>query len=90
MEVIIVEEKKNRLLFDIKGDDHTITNALRKELLSDEHVKSAAYGLDHPLIGHPRVVVETDGEDPKKTVHAAIKRLQKQLEKVKVEAKNLK
>jgi len=90
MEVNIVEEKKNRLVFEITGEGHTMSNALRKELLNDEHVKVAAYTIDHPLIEVPRFVLETDGADPKKTLSAAAKRVQKDLEKIKAEAKELK
>lgn len=90
MEINIVEEKKNKLIFEITGEGHTLSNALRKELWNDEHVKTATYAIDHPLVEKPRFVIETDGADPKKTVIAAAKRVQKELEKVKAEAKELK
>ncbi len=90
MEVNIIEEKKNRLVFEITGEGHTLSNALRKELWNDEHIKVATYAIDHPLIEKPKFVIETDGADPKKTVVAAAKRVQKELEKAKSEAKELK
>jgi DNA-directed RNA polymerase subunit L len=90
MQVKIVEEKKNRFVFDVEGDSHTITSALKKELWSDEHVKAAGYGIEHPLINVPRFVVETDGEEPRKAVSAAVKRLQKQVSKLRDDAKALK
>ena len=86
MEVKILEEKKNRIVFVIEGDTHTCTNALRAELNADEHVKAAGYHLEHPLLGQPQFVVETDGADPKKTVIAALKRLAKTSEKLADEA----
>ena len=90
MDVTILEEGKNKLVFEIKGDQHTISNLLKKELWNDEHVKVAAYNLEHPIIAHPKFILETDGADPKKTILAAIKNIQKDLEKVAAEAKNLK
>ncbi len=90
MDINVVEEKKNKLVFEIKGEGHTMSNAIRKELWNDEHVKIAAYTIDHPLIEIPRFVLETDGADPRKTLIAAAKRLQKELEKIKTEAKELK
>ena len=90
MEVNILEEKKNKIVFEITGEGHTLSNVLRKELWNDEHVKAAAYAVDHPLIEVPRFIVETDGADPKKTIVAAAKRVQKDLEKIKSEAKELK
>ncbi len=90
MELKIVEEKKNKLVFDLEGETYTIVGILKKELYNDEHVKAAGYNVAHPLINVPRFVVETDGEDPKKVVRSAIKRLQKQIEKLKDEAKDVK
>jgi DNA-directed RNA polymerase subunit L len=90
MQVKIVEEKKGRLVFDVKGDSHTVTGALKKELWNDEHVRAAGYGIEHPLINVPRFVVETDGEEPRKAVSAAVKRLQKQVAKLRDDAKDLK
>jgi DNA-directed RNA polymerase subunit L len=90
MDINVVEEKKNKLVFEIKGEGHTMSNAIRKELWNDEHVKMAAYTIDHPLIEIPRFILETDGADPRKTLVAAAKRLQKELEKIKSESKELK
>jgi len=90
MEIKILEEKKNRLVFNIEGDGSTIANILKKELWNDEHVKAAGFNVEHPLINVPTFVVETDGADPKKTVSAAIKRIAKSVEKFKDEAKALK
>ncbi len=90
MEINIVEEKKNKIIFKITGEGHTLSNVLRKELWNDEHVKGAAYAIDHPLVEVPRFILETDGADPRKTIIAAVKRVQKDLEKLKSEAKSLK
>jgi len=90
MEVSIVEESKNKAVINVKGEGHTICNAIRKELWNDEHVKTATYAIEHPLIGTPQIIVETDGADPRKAVLAAVKRVQKAAEKVKDDAKSLK
>jgi DNA-directed RNA polymerase subunit L len=90
MELNIVEEKKNKLVFEIKGEGHTLSNVLRKELWNDDHVKAAAYTIEHPLIALPRFILETDGADPRKTLQAAAKRAQKNVDKIKAEAKALK
>jgi DNA-directed RNA polymerase subunit L len=90
MEVNIIEEKKNKLVFEVKGEGHTLNNALRKELWNDEHVKAAAYAIEHPLIEIPRFILETDGAEPRKVLVAAAKRLQKDADKIKSEAKELK
>lgn len=84
MELNIIEDKKNRMVFELKGETHTFCNILRKELWNDKHVKSAAYNIEHPLIGIPKIIVETDGnESPKKALKEAVKRMQKVNEKFK-------
>lgn len=90
MDVKILEEKKNKLVFTIEGDGSTIANMLKKELWNDEHVKAAGFSIEHPLINIPTFVLETDGADPKKTATAAAKRIAKQVEKFRDEAKAVK
>ncbi len=77
MEIKVLEKSKNKLVVDVKGESHTLCNALRQELWNDSHVKVAAYDVKHPLIGVPHIIVETDGEDPKKVLAKAAQRLGK-------------
>ncbi len=91
MELKIINESKNRLEIEIKGETHTFCNALKSELWNDTHVKAAAYRIEHPLVGVPRLLVETDGkESPRKALAKAVKRLKSQLDKFKKEAKKIK
>lgn len=90
MELKIVEENKNRFVFKIIGEGHTLCNALKQELRQDDHVKIATYAVEHPLINEAHFILETDGAEPRKTVSAAIKRLDKTLEKLGKQAKELK
>ena len=84
MEVKVLEEKKNKLILEIKGEGHAFCNALKKELWNDSHVKAAAYKIAHPLVGIPKMIVETDGkETPKKALTEAAKRLSKEIDKFK-------
>jgi DNA-directed RNA polymerase subunit L len=89
MDIEILEETKNKLHFKIKGEDHTILNLLKEELWKDKNVKTAAYRMDHPLIGIPEMIVEvTQGNDPKKAIKDAVKRIEKNLDKLKDEFKS--
>lgn len=81
MKIEIIEEKKNKITFELPEMTHTFCNMLKTELWNDEHVKVATYTIRHPLIGKPKFIVETDGADPKKTLIAAGQRLQKQVSK---------
>ena len=83
MELNILEEKKNALKFELRGEDHSFCNLLKDELWNDKHVKVATYNIKHPLIGIPMFIVETDGKDPKKVLDDAGKRLSKTLDKFK-------
>ncbi|MBS3176324.1 DNA-directed RNA polymerase subunit L [Candidatus Woesearchaeota archaeon] len=86
MNITVVEQKKDKVILSVEGEDHTLCAALKKELWNDKHVKAAGYHIEHPLIGRPRIIVETDGEDPRKCVENACKRLEKQFETLKASA----
>jgi DNA-directed RNA polymerase subunit L len=76
MELTILESKKHRMVFELKGTDHTFCNALKQELWNDESVKVAAYNINHPLVGVPKFIIESSG-DVKEALIAASSRLQK-------------
>lgn len=76
MEMKIKENKKNKLVFELKGATHGFSNLLKEQLWKDSHIKVAAYRVDHPLVGIPTFIVETDGkESPKSALSSAIKKL---------------
>ena len=78
MELNIIEDKKNKLVMELKGTDNTICNALKNEINNDEHVKISTYSVKHPLISSPQVIVESDGEGtPREVILNAIQRLKK-------------
>lgn len=83
MELKIVEEKKNKMIVEVKGETHTFCNAVKKELWNDKHIKSAGYTIEHPFVGTPKIIVETDGEEPKKALADAAKRLEKSADEFK-------
>jgi len=82
MELKVIENKKNRLVLEVPGTDHTFCNALKKELWNDKSVKVSAYNIEHPLIGVPKIILETEDKEPKKALSDAIKRLEKKNEQL--------
>jgi len=80
MELHVVEKSKKKFVFELVGADHTFCNALKRELWNDKSVKVSAYNIEHPLIGIPKFIVETDDKEPEKVVTDAVKRLQKKNE----------
>ena len=78
MEIKILDDKKNKLIIEVKGADHTLCNSLKTELWNDKHVKIATYSIRHPQISMPQFIVETDGEEsPKNALMNAVERLHK-------------
>lgn len=87
MEINIIEEKKNRLVFDVKGMTHTFSNILKEELWNNDKVKIASYAVKHPLIGIPKFIVETDGSEPRKVLSDAAQKLKKKFERFEKDVK---
>jgi len=76
MELTVIESKKHRIVFELRGVDHTFCNALKQELWNDESVKVSAYNVNHPLVSVPKFIVESSG-DVKEALSGAVGRLQK-------------
>lgn len=83
MEIKVLESSKKKIIFELKGVDHTFCTFLKDELWNDERVDTAGYSIDHPLIGVPRFVVEVKDGSPKDALVDAVKRLKKVNEKLK-------
>lgn len=77
MEINITEQGKNRLQATFVGADHTVCNVVANELWADKSVKAAAYTIDHPLVGKPKMVIDTDGKNPIESIVDACKRVKK-------------
>ena len=77
MEITILEDTKTKLVFEIKGEDHTLCNALRKELWDQKDVKISAYNIDHPVVGFPKMIIETTSKSAKDVLLTAIDSLKK-------------
>ncbi len=88
MELSVVEEAPKRLVFELKGAGHTLCNILKSKLWEGKHVRVATYNIAHPLVGTPKMIVETDGEiKPRKAVSDAAESLRKEVAELKQELK---
>ncbi len=85
VEIDFIEDKKTRLVFQLKNQSPTMCIVLKEELWNDDHVKVAGFSKRHPLIGIPTMIVETDGEDPRKVLQHAVQRLLKSTDKLEKE-----
>ena len=76
MEINVLEDTSERIVFELPGAGHTLCNVLKKELWKDGRVKVATYAIAHPLKGIPQMVVETDGSaKPVVVIKEAIKKV---------------
>ena len=71
----IKESSKNKLILLIPEFDNSMLNVLKEELRNDSSVEISAFNIDHPLVGTPKLIVETNKGEPKKAIMEAIKRL---------------
>ena len=76
MKITILEQKKNKLHFEVEAD-HTFCNVLKKELWNDKDLHISGYYTEHIQVGHPRFIVETSDKDPMDALRDAVKRLKK-------------
>jgi len=91
MEINVIEESKKKLVFEAIGEGHTLCNALKSQLQKNEHVKSAAYTISHPLIAKPIMMVEVDSSTtPREALADAAKELAEQFKEFSKEFEKLK
>ena len=65
----IIKDTKKELEIEITGESHSLCNALRKTLMEDKDVESAAYVVEHPIIGEPKLYVKA--KNPRKSLKKA-------------------
>ena len=78
MELRLIENEKNRIKLEIRGEGHTFCNALRKELWKDKAVEIAGYTVEHSLVSEPILTLEMGKGEAKKALLDAVERLHKQ------------
>ena len=61
MEIKVLEDEEGKLRLEVIGEDHTLLNALRKELWNDKDTEIAGYKIDHILVGNPVLIVVGTG-----------------------------
>ena len=84
MEIKLIEESKNKAVFEIEDELSGLANLLKKELNTDGKVKNAATRVDHPLKGKPTLLIETEGTyTPQAALKSAIDKILKEVDKLK-------
>jgi len=77
----ILTDKKKELEIEITGETHTLCNALRKTLMEDKDVEAAAYVVEHPIIGEPKLYIRS--KNPRNSLRKAAETLQSRCDEFK-------
>lgn len=88
MDVNILVNDKKTVEFEVVGSDHTIPRLLVEKLNADANVEFAACKQDHPLVGHPKVIVKTKKGDAINVVVDALEELKDDLSSFKTKFKD--
>lgn len=89
MEIDIVEQKENNLVFHIRGAGHTFCNSLKDIMVDMDDVDVVTYTIEHPLVADPKFFLETDGEEPTTVLKQAVDELVAMNKKVLEEVSSL-
>ncbi len=84
----IIKDTKNELEIELEGESHTLCNVLRKILMEDKDVRAAAYVIEHPIIGEPKLYIR--GKNPRKSLMNAAETLKSRCEELKDLIKSVK
>ncbi len=82
MDVNVVEESKNRFVFEILSHDHTVLLLLKEQLQDNDDVSLLTFSVGHPETGKPLFILETKKEDAKKLFLESLNEIEKNLQKL--------
>ena len=81
MELELKPSVDNQTIIEIKGEDHTFCNILRKQLWDNGEIENAGYTIAHSLTASPVFHIKT--KDPKKALEKASEKLQETFKELK-------
>ena len=82
MQLNVLESEAKRAVIELVDADHTVLLIVRDQLEKDSDVKLVTFAVDHPLVGTPKLIVETTRKKPQTAVLDAIAALREELEDV--------
>ncbi len=85
MDVNIVEESKNRFVFELLSHDHTVLLLVKEALQNNDDVKLLTFSVGHPETGKPLFILETKKNDAKKLFLQSLNDIEKNLQKLQKE-----
>ena len=79
MRLNMLESEAKRAIIELVDADHTVLLLVRDQLEQDPDVKTVTFAIDHPLVGTPKLVVETTRKKPQTVILDAIAALKEEL-----------
>jgi len=70
MKLNIIKEDEEGFEMEIEGEGHTLCNLLVASLNKNDDVEFAAYRIEHPLIGTPKIFLKLKNTEKKKDTEA--------------------
>jgi DNA-directed RNA polymerase subunit L len=89
MEIVVLENTKSRLRFQIVGRTHTLANLITKKLWDEEDVVVSGYNLKHPQTANVELLIETTKKDPKKVLLDTLTKIKKESNEFKAAFKKI-
>ncbi|NYT02344.1 MAG: DNA-directed RNA polymerase subunit L [Methanosarcinales archaeon] len=75
MNLKIIKKTDQDLYIEFVGENHTLLNLLRTELLDDDRVSIASYDVKFPIMDNPIFRLKTSGADPLEVMKEAVTRI---------------
>ncbi|MDX1610830.1 MAG: RpoL/Rpb11 RNA polymerase subunit family protein [Candidatus Thermoplasmatota archaeon] len=82
MQFDVRTHSKDTLDIGFVGERKTVLYMLKERLLMDDKVETANVLSDHPVLGDPRLVVQTSSGKPETAVKRAVKAARKELDEL--------
>jgi len=82
MELRLINKTDKRLELEVIGENDTLLNLLKQELLAMPDVEVATYIMGHPYLDNPALVVEMKKGKPETAVKNAAKNARETLDKL--------
>jgi DNA-directed RNA polymerase subunit L len=80
MEVRIMTDEKDTLELEFAGADQSLIQLMADKLNQEKSVDFAAYKVEHPLVGSPKLIVKTKKGDARKLVLEKLKEIKGEVE----------
>jgi len=75
MAVHVLVQEKDTVELEFEGIDQSLAQLLSEKLNEDRDVEFAAFKVDHPLVGRPRLYLKVKKGDPVKLIESKLEEI---------------